>query len=330
MDRLTEVFEAAHAALFERGALPVLYHLGLMRLAEDAHVATWWVLLGLVQTAVLWLVLRPLEAWRPVERWADRRAVRVDVLYTLLDRLGLIALLFFVALRPAVDGLEGALRLAGYIPLQLEDVAPPLREQPLAAFLAYLVALDLLEYWRHRLQHRFAWWWALHGVHHSQRQLSFWADDRNHVLDSLLADLWRALAALLIGVPGGQFALIVLVTRGVESLSHANVRLAFGRAGERLVVSPRFHRLHHAIGAGHEGPAGGSNFAALLPVWDVLFGTADFRRHALPTGIRDQLDGADYGAGFWAQQGQALRRLVAALAPAKRSSGPAPGREPAR
>lgn len=325
IDGLAGMLETAQSALFERLTLPVLFDLGLMRFAEDAYAATGWLLLGLAQIAVLWLVLRPLEAWRPVEAWADRRAIRVDVLYTFLERLGVIPLFFFVTLRPAVESLDAALRLFGYIPPQLEDVVPALAGRPLLAFLAYLIVLDLSEYVRHRLQHRLSWWWALHSVHHSQRQLSLWADDRNHVVDTLLSDLWRALGALIIGVPGGQFAAVVFATRVIESLSHANTRLGLGVL-ERLVVGPRFHRLHHAIGAGHEGPARGTNFAALLPVWDVIFGTADFRRIALPTGIRDQLDGVVYGDGFWSQQVKGLERAGRVLAAeARRLATRAPG-----
>ena len=34
------------------------------------------------------------------------------------------------------------------------------------SFFAYLIVLDFAEYWRHRFQHRFAWWWELHALHH--------------------------------------------------------------------------------------------------------------------------------------------------------------------
>jgi len=81
-------------------------------------------------------------------------------------------------------------------------------------------------------------------------------------------------------------------------------------------VGPRFHRLHHAIGLGHEGhlpgTLGGCNFAVLFPVWDIVFGTARFGHGYEPTGIRDQLPehgGRDYGEGFWAQQWLGLKRL---------------------
>lgn len=105
------------------------------------------------------------------------------------------------------------------------------------------------------------------------------------------------LVALFIGVPSQQFALIVIVVRMVESLSHANTRLRVGWLGERLLVSPQFHRLHHGIAIGHEGPARGCNFAPLFPLWDILLRTANFSHDRVPTGISDQLQGKDYGDG---------------------------------
>jgi hypothetical protein len=112
----------------------------------------------------------------------------------------------------------------------------------------------------------------------------------------------------------------VAITQLSESLQHANVRLWFGRIGERLWVSPRFHRLHHSIGIGHETveaerhPLGGHNFGVLLPWWDVLFGTANFEQRYDPTGIRDQVEAKrDYGKGFWSQQWVGLVRWLETL-----------------
>jgi sterol desaturase/sphingolipid hydroxylase (fatty acid hydroxylase superfamily) len=78
-------------------------------------------------------------------------------------------------------------------------------------------------------------------------------------------------------------------------------------------VSPRFHRLRHAIGAGHEGAKRGCNFAVLFPIWDIIFGSADFNAEYHPTGIRDQLEGRDYGEGFWRRQHLGVKHLSAAL-----------------
>ena len=313
LDTLSNLFTAVHAWLFETLVQPVLYQLGFMTYAEDAFSALEVSLYGVLEIGLMLLLLRPLEWWRPVERWVDRRAVRVDVLYTALHNLGIVPLVVFLLLQPLDETIDGTLRLNGFIPPSLEELAPWLTTHPLVSFFAYLAILDFAEYWRHRLQHRFHWWWALHALHHSQRQLSLWADRRNHLLDDVLSDLWVVFVALLIGVPPAQFLGIVVVTRLIESLSHTNVRLSFGWLGDRLLVSPHYHRLHHGIGIGHEGRAMGCNFAPLFPLWDLVFGSARFARDYPATGIRDQLDGADYGEGFIRQQVLGIKRLTRAL-----------------
>jgi sterol desaturase/sphingolipid hydroxylase (fatty acid hydroxylase superfamily) len=310
MSYLIDAFATLQALIFESLVLPSMYALGFMDLAEPAFEATEFVLLGLLQIAAVYLLLRPLEAWFPAEQWADRHSVRTDVLYTVLHRVGFVPIAIYALLAPVIDFADGELRTLGYIPPSLESVIPGLAESPFMAFLVYLVILDFADYWRHRFQHRWGRWWALHALHHSQRQMSFWADDRNHLLDDVIAGLWFAIVAFVVGVPPGHFIAAVMVTRFIESLSHANVRFGFGRVGERILVSPRFHRTHHGVGVGHEGARYGCNFATLFPVWDILFGTANFTHRGMATGIADQVQGRDYGESFLAQQWLGLKRLV--------------------
>ncbi len=295
--------------LFETAIEPVLFALGWMTLAEPLFDLTEWVVLGVIETLLLALVLGALERRWPVEPVTDRQAIRVDIVYTLLHRLGLFAFVSFALLTPVVDALEAKWRLAGFSRPNFEQSLAWLDASPLLAFLAYLVVFDFVDYWFHRASHRVGWWWQLHAVHHSQRQMTFWSDSRNHLIDSLLRDFTLALVAVMIGVAPGQFIALTIVARMLESLQHANLRLRFPRPLGWLLVAPSFHRRHHAIGAGHEGRAYGVNFAVLFPVWDHLFGTADTVPGDSPTGIRDQLSGADYGRGFWAQQWLALRRI---------------------
>jgi sterol desaturase/sphingolipid hydroxylase (fatty acid hydroxylase superfamily) len=149
--------------------------------------------------------------------------------------------------------------------------------------------------------------------------MNLWSDNRNHLLDDFLRDIYMAVIALGIGMQPGQYVLLIAASRMLQSLQHANVRLGFGSIGERLLVSPRYHRLHHAIGIGHEsrgeGSRGGHNFAVLFPAWDIVFGTAHFGKTFEATGIRDQLPppagkGCNYGRGFWQQQWLGLKRML--------------------
>lgn len=349
MEWLSDAFDLAQQWLFEAVVQPLVYAAGLGGWAEDAFDATGWLLVGLVQIVVLLAVIGPLERWRPVEPVRDRQAVRVDVIYTLVHRLGLFRLALFFLVTPLFDAVLGWLRGNGWGTLHLDELWPGVTDIPWVAFALYLVVLDFVEYLIHRGQHRFAWWWRLHALHHSQRQMTMWSDDRNHLLDDLIHDAIIVAAAQLIGVAPGQFVAAVAVMQLSQSLQHANLRLAFGRLGERLWISPRFHRRHHAIGIGHESPAkgvevnmpavqdsqaqiaikkeasntararprlGGCNFGVLLPWWDMLFGTANFELRYDPTGIRDQVQPnrqgqlRDYGSGFWSQQWRGVLRLL--------------------
>ena len=325
LNDVVDAFGVAQQALFEHLVQPLMFALGLGNLLEDGYRGTGWLLVGLLQIVLLVTVVGGLQRWRPVEPVTDRRAVRVDVVYTLLHRLGLFRLLMFFTLEPLVWELVGELRLWGVRPWQLDALWPRVTDVAWVSFVLYLLLFDFVDYLIHRGQHRFSWWWQLHALHHSQRQMTMWTDNRNHLLDDVLRDLIFVAVAIAVGVGPGQFVAIVVFTQLVESLSHANVRLAFGPLLGRVLVSPAFHRLHHRIGLGHEsagpGSLGGHNFAVLFPVWDHLFGTALHDGRYEPTGIRDQLPGAEglgppgdpgrnYGRGFWAQQWLGLKRLA--------------------
>lgn len=114
---------------------------------------------------------------------------------------------------------------------QLDNIWPGITDIPWVSLLLYLAVFDLLDYWIHRGQHRFEWWWRLHALHHSQRQLTVWSDNRNHLLDDILRDNIIVLVAQLIGVAPGQFVAIVALTQLSESFQHANLRLWFEPSG---------------------------------------------------------------------------------------------------
>lgn len=316
MDWLGHLFSVVQQWLFEATVQPAMFALGMGNLLEDGYEATAWFMVGLIQILILLAVIGPLQRWRPVEPVLDRATIRTDILYTLVHRLGLFRVALFFTLEPWFDEAFGALRTAGYGTFHLDQVWPGVTDHAVVSLLIYLVAFDFIAYWTHRGQHQLGWWWRLHSLHHAQRQMTMWSDNRNHLLDDVLVDSIVVLAAQLIGVPPGQFIAIVAFTQLSESFQHANVRMWFGRIGERLWVSPRFHRLHHSIGIGHETVKaektvlGGHNFGVLLPWWDVLFGTANFEQRYDPTGIRDQVEvNRDYGKGFWSQQWIGLKRL---------------------
>jgi len=295
----------------EHWLLPLLYQLHMMQWEDISYGWALFAIYGLIQVAATYAVCMPLERVRPIERWPDQKAVLTDVLYTLIMRVGLVPIVAFVAFYTVQTWVNGFIVDAGWIPPSLETIFPILLGHSVIVFLLYLIILDFADYWRHRLSHQFRWWYSLHSLHHAQRQMTFWSDDRNHLLDDLISAFWFGAIALVIGVAPMQFPLLVLVARFLESFSHANTRISFGPIGEYLLISPRFHRLHHGIRAAGRRSV---NYGAIFPWWDLMFGTADFAPIYAPTGD-PSADEAMHTGSYWSQQRSGLRRLMRALRP---------------
>jgi sterol desaturase/sphingolipid hydroxylase (fatty acid hydroxylase superfamily) len=164
IDWIQDLFAALHQHVFESGVLPLLYALDLGGEAERAFSATEFFLIGAIEITLLAIVLGALEQWRPVERQTHTDWKKTDASYTMLHRLGFVPLLLFFLLMPAIDWIDGSLRMHDIIPPSLEDWLPWLSTEPLWSFVFYLVILDFAAYWLHRWQHRLNWWWSLHAL----------------------------------------------------------------------------------------------------------------------------------------------------------------------
>jgi len=292
--------------LYDTALVPVLYQLDMMQWEDVAYGWLLFALYGVAQVILMLAICWPMERFRRLETWPDARAVTVDIFYTLINRIGVMPLVTFVLFYNLQVSLNGWLTDRGYVPPTLEGLFPFLMGRQGLSFCIYVLILDCADYWRHRLSHQFRWWYALHSVHHAQRQMTFWSDDRNHVLDDVIAFVWFLVLGLLIGIPPMQFPLIILLLRLLESMSHANARVGFGWLGERLLVSPRFHRAHHGVLAAGQRSC---NYGAIFPFWDMMFGSADFSRAYAVTG--DPSAEEAMATGSWAAQQMAgLRRML--------------------
>jgi sterol desaturase/sphingolipid hydroxylase (fatty acid hydroxylase superfamily) len=313
---LIDIWVNVQTWLFETFVGPVLFRFGLMAWYEPGYNAVEYVMLGVVQIAIIALGMRFFEKRWPLEQpGKDDRLIGVDQVYTVLNKLGIIPLAIFIVTYPLVQEIELTVRTWGYAPPRLERLLPWVGDNDLLSFLIYFVLYDFAAYWLHRAQHGFSWWWSLHSLHHSQRRMTVWTDDRNHVLDDTLVTLALVLFSQFVGVQPGEYVTILLVGRLVESWSHANVDMHFGWLGERLLVGPRFHRLHHALASPEERHIHDHNFAPVFPVWDILFGTAIYDGKNRPTGVDDAAVDADNGRGWIAQQVTVLGRFVRAVMP---------------
>lgn len=290
IDYLQNAYSSLHGLLYAQVVEPILFSMGWMAWAEDLFDGTEWFLLGCIQLLIIALVFRTWEKFSPAEQQSNASSlVRTDMLYAMIHRLGLFHGLFFIFFSGLFFQIASVLHDLRFERFNVEGWIPGFTSIPMISFLIYLVLLDLIDYLYHRASHRFQWWWQLHALHHSQTTMTAWSDNRNHLLDDVMRAMVFAFFALLFGVPPGQFIFLVVTSQLIESWQHSNLNIHLGW-GRYLLVSPLYHRYHHAAGFGHDAPGkpgvlGGCNFGVLFPWWDIAFGTAVFSEKAQPTGV---------------------------------------------
>ena len=134
-------------------------------------------------------------------------------------------------------------------------------------FLTAILLGDFCIYWGHRLSHKFNFLWRFHRVHHTAEKLDWIAAYREHPLDNLYTRVIENTPILLLGFPLETIAGFIAF-RGLWGLYiHSNVKLSPGPL-KYFIGSPELHHWHHEIE--HSGKA---NFANVMPLMDLLFGT---------------------------------------------------------
>jgi sterol desaturase/sphingolipid hydroxylase (fatty acid hydroxylase superfamily) len=129
-----------------------------------------------------------------------------------------------------------------------------------------VVLSDFLIYWAHRLQHKNAFLWRFHKVHHSAPHLDWLAAHREHPLDSIYTVGLINLPAFIFDFPL-KTIIGLIAFRGIWAIYiHSNVRFSFGPI-RKLIGAPELHHWHHAL----DRNAG--NYANISPLMDVMFGT---------------------------------------------------------
>jgi sterol desaturase/sphingolipid hydroxylase (fatty acid hydroxylase superfamily) len=137
--------------------------------------------------------------------------------------------------------------------------------------LGSLLLLDLGHYGRHRVFHAVPLFWSVHRVHHADADVDLTTSLRFHPLEALGFGAFDLALVLALGAPPIAVLLYHALNVGVGLIQHANARLPqrADRILRAFLVTPDFHRVHHSTQVAEAN----SNFAALLPWWDFLFGT---------------------------------------------------------
>ncbi len=153
-----------------------------------------------------------------------------------------------------------------------------------------LLLRGFISFFTHWLMHRVPWLWRLHRVHHFDTELDVTSTVRFHPLEFLVTLLPGMLLVLIFGLSPWLLLVYELLDASVTVFSHANLVVpnSVDRWLRLIIVTPNLHRIHHSSWQ----PETDSNFSAVFPVWDMVFGT--FRPKS-----RDPQETMELGLDHW-------------------------------
>jgi len=135
--------------------------------------------------------------------------------------------------------------------------------------IVFIAIIDGFEYMMHRVYHRYDWLWCFHCVHHSPEQLTPLSKFRVHFVDMTLFGTVKAVPMMMLGILDVTW-MPFLPLMFLQVFSHFDLDVHYGPILGRILVSPRYHRVHHSTDPAQYN----KNFGLIFSFWDYLFGTA--------------------------------------------------------
>jgi sterol desaturase/sphingolipid hydroxylase (fatty acid hydroxylase superfamily) len=167
-----------------------------------------------------------------------------------------------------------------------------------AEAMAAILISDFMWYWVHRYSHEGRghlgqWLWKTHILHHLPEQVYVFMHVVGHPINSMYVRVILMLPPIALGFSQEAIFAASVLTGFQGLVSHFNVDI---RAGwlNRLFMGTELHRYHHS-----SDPKEGKNYAAVVTLWDQLFGTYDHHPGAQPTALGVHDRGAYPQNGQW-------------------------------
>lgn len=141
----------------------------------------------------------------------------------------------------------------------------------LHCLLAILMMDFIGAYLVHVIQHKIAWMWHFHKIHHTDTAVDATTALRHHPVESMFRVVALFLAIVAMGVPIWMVMFYQSLSAFMSQFNHANIHLPgwLDKGLSWIIVSPDMHKVHHS----RYQPETDSNYANIFSIWDRLFGT---------------------------------------------------------
>lgn len=193
----------------------------------------------------------------------------------LLDTFYYISGYFIGRLGIALSALIVTQGLSHVIPRWIPEA---IANQPIILqLLAAIFIADTGYYFAHRMLHTVPGLWRFHQVHHSVEQMDWLVTVRIHPVDQIVTRLFQMVPLLILGFQPETLAIYASFSAAIAFFIHANIRFDF-KLLKWLIATPQFHHWHHI----NEPEIYHINFAAQLPILDLVFGTFYLPNRKIP------------------------------------------------
>ena len=138
-------------------------------------------------------------------------------------------------------------------------------------FFVSIVALDAFDYFWHKANHRVPLLWRFHKAHHSDNDLDLFTALRFHPGELLISSIVKASWIFIWGPSAVAWFLFEVCVSICAQMHHSNIDIPdeLEKKLSQIVVTPRFHALHHLV----ERDYGDRNYSTIFSFWDRLFKT---------------------------------------------------------
>jgi len=219
-----------------------------------------------VWLVVLAAVFVPLERAFAVHRQpAIRPQLIVDIGYYFLT--GIIPTVILAVPLAAIAAMARQIVPQDYY---LWIAAWPTGFQIIAAF----AVGELGFYWGHRAMHEMPGLWRFHAIHHQPTRMDWLINSRAHPIDIIFTRMCGLTLVVVAGFgsPGsgsGSLIPIIVLIGGTfwSFFIHSNISWRVGWL-EPILSTPHFHHWHHS-----RDDHVNHNYASILPVYDLIFGS---------------------------------------------------------
>ncbi|HEU5408608.1 MAG TPA: sterol desaturase family protein [Nitrospira sp.] len=194
-----------------------------------------------------------LELLRPARTVPYRKLIGRDILLISIYWFGMV---------PIAESIDRLIAIRPHLPQVIHEMPLLLR------LFCYFLIADFGHYWIHRLMHM-KHVWRIHKWHHSPTHMYWLAGFRATIPQDVIVNLPYLFAYSFLDLSPSWMELAIGIFNNLQNdWMHANIVWRSNWL-EWLIVTPRYHHIHHSDKSEHYM----ANLGTLFTVWDRLFGT---------------------------------------------------------